>query len=139
MKKTKKGFGFTLIELLVSISIIGVLTAVLLPNFIGARQKAKDSQKIQELKSVKNALRLYYNDNQNYPIGTDCINCLNTVLQPYLVSISQIGYTYSQTNLGDGFVLKVGLESSAGDEDIKSQLKCGLGTTESNVYADCLY
>lgn len=145
MKNLKGVRGFTLIELLVSIAIIGVLTAVLLPNFIGARGKAKDSQRIQELASIKNALRLYYNDNQSYPVGDNCGNCLNTILQPYLVNIADIGYTYSQTgtgtNAGDGFILKVGLESRGGDEDIKSQIKCGMGVGETaqGVYAVCLY
>lgn len=138
MKKSRH-FGFTLIELLVSISIIGVLTAVLLPNFIGVRQKAKDSQKIQELKSVKNALRLYYNDNQTYPAGDNCTDCLITPLEPYLVSISQVDYTYKQTNSGEGFILTVGLEAASGNEDINSQLKCGVGETAENIYATCLY
>lgn len=145
MKKKNYSKGFTLIELLVSIAIIAVLIAALLPNFIGARQKAKDSQKIQELASVKNALRLYYNDNQMYPAGVECGSCLNTILKPYLTSIADIGYTYSQTgsgtSAGDGFILKVGLESAAGDEDVNSQIKCGLGVGETvdGVFATCLY
>ena len=60
-----KKSGFTLIELLVVISIIATLTAILLPNFMGARQRATDSQKKQEMVSIKNALRLFYNDTQN--------------------------------------------------------------------------
>jgi len=53
-----------LVELLVVISIIGTLVAILLPNFMGARERARDAQKIQDAYAIKNALRMYYNDNQ---------------------------------------------------------------------------
>ncbi len=59
--------GFTLIELLVAISIIGVLSALLLANMLGVRQRARDAQRKSDLKQVETALRLYYNDNQSYP------------------------------------------------------------------------
>lgn len=59
--------GFTLIELLVVIAIIALMIGIALPNFVGARERARDSKKKQELQQVKNALRLYYNDYQQYP------------------------------------------------------------------------
>lgn len=131
--------GFTLVELLVSIAIIGILTAVLMPNFIGSRQKAKDSQRIQELDSVKKALRMYYNDHQDFPVGTQCTDCLNSILLPYMNNISQIGYTYEQLDDGDAFRLTVGLEASGGDEDINSQSKCGVSAPIENIFAVCSY
>lgn len=139
--------GFTLIELLIVIAIIGTLTAILLPNFMGARERAVDTRKIQELGALKNALRGYYNDHQAYPTPiTD-----TRLADDFMVGISQIGYTYFMPTSGgvldtDKFQLCVGLDSGAGDEDINSQRRCGAtgtvgvcgrGTTIDKLYSVC--
>lgn len=68
MKNNKKySKGFTLLELLVVISIIGVLTVILFASISSARAKGRDAQDITELKSVVNALNLYYSANGYYP------------------------------------------------------------------------
>lgn len=138
LKQVQDDIGFTLVELLVTISILATLIAVLLPNLMGTRQKARDSKKIQELGAVKNALRLYYNDYQIYPEG-DGIDDLSTELGAYLPAISEIGYTYDQTAGGEGFNLRVGLESAAGDADNKSQTRCGVAEEAivEGVYMVC--
>jgi len=59
--------GFTLIELLVVISIIGVLSALLMANISGIRQRARDAKRKADLKAIKEALRLYHNDCDSYP------------------------------------------------------------------------
>ncbi len=129
--------GFTLVELLVSISIIGILTAIVLPNFMGARERAKDSQKVGDLNAMKNALRLYYNDRQAYPTGTAVM--LGVGMSQYMPSIREIGYTYSYSRNadGEGFLITVGLEAGAGDDDVTSQTRCGLADPVDKVYAVC--
>lgn len=62
--------GFTLIELLVVIAIISVLAGLLLTNFVGARSRAADAKKKNDLRQLKTALRLYYNDYQRYPAAS---------------------------------------------------------------------
>ena len=51
--------GFTLVELLVVIGIITLLMVTIFPNFTGARQRARDSQRKTDLKNVQTALDLY--------------------------------------------------------------------------------
>lgn len=124
--------GFTLVELLVVISIIGTLVAILLPNLMGARERARDAQKIQDANAIKNALRMYYNDNQAYPTpkGVGQTVTLTNYMAP-----SGLGYTYSQTTTDD-FIIRVPLENGQGDDDLESQRKCGVGATDK-IYAVC--
>src|SRR3990167_2999854 len=64
--------SFTLIELLVVIGIIGTLSALTLPNFMSARERARDSQRKNDLKQIQKALELYKLD-QNPPRFIDAL------------------------------------------------------------------
>lgn len=61
--------GFTLIELLVVIVIIGSLAAVAVPNFMAARERARDAQRKSDIKQIQKALELYKLDQSSpaYP------------------------------------------------------------------------
>lgn len=145
-KKGDLNKGFTLIELLVAISIIAVLTAILLPNFIGTRERAADTKKIQDAVAIKNALRLYYNDNQSYPVGAG-VACSSLTITDYLPGIVNIGCTYYQENNGDGFRLCIPLNADNAGEGAKSQQRCGIdvlhcgtlavGETLAKIYEVC--
>lgn len=65
-----KRSAFTLVELLVVIAIIGGLSSLLLPNFMAAREKARDAQRKNDLSQMQKALELYKQD-QNPPSYPD--------------------------------------------------------------------
>lgn len=72
--------GFTLIELLIVIAIIGLLVSVVLVSFPSSTAKSRDSSRMQELKQIQMALRLYYDINYEMPVnrgGAGVIYCDN--------------------------------------------------------------
>lgn len=95
--------GFTLVEVLVVVSIISLLSSITLETMGGARSRARDIQRTQDLRQLQNALELYYADHGRYPppgfnappppFGMNCWDCTNpsfrdngrmAALQPYL-------------------------------------------------------
>ena len=67
MKNNNLQNSFTLIELVVVIAIIGVLTAFAVPNFMAARERARDIQRKNDLKQLQNAVEMYKLDFGEYP------------------------------------------------------------------------
>ena len=63
--------GFTLVELLVVIVVLAVLAAIVLPKFIGAGQRSKESALKSDLKLLRNAVTMFYTDTGYYPTALD--------------------------------------------------------------------
>lgn len=68
MRNNRK--GFTLIELLVVIAIIGLLSTLAVVSLNNARKKSRDAKRVSDIKQIQSALELYFNDQNEYPLGT---------------------------------------------------------------------
>ena len=86
--------AFSLLELLVVILILGLLAAFVVPNLIGAGEKAKRDLVCSQMGSIANALKMFKLDNGTYPDTEEGLKALmanpdsdkypNYSSQPYL-------------------------------------------------------
>jgi len=68
--------AFTLIELLVVMSIIAILIAAASASFMNAQMKGRDGRRKSDLKSVQQALELYFQTYGRYPTpSSGVISC----------------------------------------------------------------
>lgn len=72
----KRQQGFTLLELMVVVVIIGVLGALIVPNFMDRPNEARVSAAKTDISSLMQALKLYKLDNHRYPTTEQGLNAL---------------------------------------------------------------
>lgn len=68
--------GFTLIEMLVVLAIIGLLVSLVAPRVLGILSDAKVKTAHIQIESLKNALDLYYLDEDRYPSTSEGLSAL---------------------------------------------------------------
>jgi prepilin-type N-terminal cleavage/methylation domain-containing protein/prepilin-type processing-associated H-X9-DG protein len=70
MHRSKHAHGFTLIELLVVIAIIAILAAILFPVFAQAREQARTTSCLSNMKQIGLSVKMYAQDyDEEFPMG----------------------------------------------------------------------
>ena len=91
--------GFTLIELLVVVLIIGILSAVALPQYQTAVERSRATEALTQMAAVSDALQRYHSQHETFP-ADNAFNKLDVEIP--IVSSSNEGNTYG----GKNFTLK---------------------------------
>lgn len=153
--------GFTLIELLIVIAIIGILSTLLMANFIGVRQRARDAQRKSDIRQLQAALELYRADTGQYPAGgtTTSLNstaCTTSNAFTYtnasgqtstymsLIPCDSLGSTswfnngnYYYSSTGSTYVLIACLENSADTDGVTTFNVNGVSNTTVDPSGVC--
>jgi general secretion pathway protein G len=58
-KKMRAKSGFTLVEILIVVVILGILAAIVIPQFTGASTEAKESALVSDLQAIRSQIELF--------------------------------------------------------------------------------
>jgi type IV pilus assembly protein PilA len=135
--------GFTMVELLVTVLVIGILIAIGLPTFLGARSRAQDRHTQEDLRVAFTAEQAYYSDTVTYTAN----GTLMTAIEPALAYVDSdtpvaIGSVYLHYHPATNEIFVSGLSASgmcfylrsAGNGTVqyaRSLAPCGIADTRT--------
>ena len=142
MKTTKKG-GFTLIELLVVIAIIGILSSVVLTSLNSSRTKARDTQRVSDMKQIQLAMQLIQSQaTGEYEVSATMPTALGTALSVVPQNDGDATPVYGwidNTTASSSFCVYATLEdAAAGGFFIASNQSSGYATAAPTDFATCV-
>lgn len=105
--------GFSIIEIIVVLAVIGLIGSMIFLQIESVRTKARDAEREQEIRVIKDALAIYVVNAKLYPVYTGLLTGADTVSSALIASdairaipldplnVGNYRYSYSST---DGIV-----------------------------------
>jgi len=128
--------AFSLLELLVVILILGLLAAFVVPNLIGAGEKAKRDLVCSQMSSIGQALKMFKLDNGMYPATEEGLQALlanpdadkypNYSTNPYLEKLPKDSWKTLFVYVQDGSkfeLISLGADRQEGGEDEAADIR----------------
>jgi len=104
--------GFTLIELLIVVAILGIVSAIAIPNLMNAIDQSKQKRTMADIRALGEAIESYSVDATIYPTAGN-LDSLEGVLKPSYIRVwpaadgwQNVLVYAPDTNPGQGYTLR---------------------------------
>ncbi|MEZ5474706.1 MAG: type II secretion system major pseudopilin GspG [Steroidobacteraceae bacterium] len=138
MSARARSRGFTLIEIMVVVIIIGLLAAVIVPQFMGRVDDARVAKARQDIQAMETALTMFRLDNFKYPTTDQGLEALaknpgdptirNWREGGYLKRVNKdpwgndYHYVYPGTHGGEVDIYSLGADAQEGGEGVNADI-----------------
>jgi type IV pilus assembly protein PilA len=104
--------GFTLTELMVSIGIVGTLSTIAIPNYMGAVAKAQQAEVASQISNLMNNIQAYREEFLENPTNWDEISRISPVVDQNGVVMDKSGFTKLTTTNGGHYRISMNKRGS---------------------------
>jgi len=101
--ETKRNRGFTLVEILIVVVILGILAAIVIPQFSDAATEANDANLVSNLQTLRSQIALYRIQHSDDDPRTDSLaNFTADMVPTYMQAIPLNPHAAGVLSLGTG-------------------------------------
>ncbi|MCU0234083.1 MAG: type II secretion system protein GspG [Thermoanaerobaculales bacterium] len=78
--------GFSIVELLIVAAIIGLITAIAIPNLLNAIQRSRQTRTVSDMRGISNGIAMYQQDFAKFPVASSyvAVEDLRPDLAPFI-------------------------------------------------------
>lgn len=96
-RRPRAARAFTLVEILIVVTILGILAAIVVPQFVSANSESRDSAMLMNLNRIRTQLQIYQSQhNGDFPTLADFTNqmTLSSDVHGNTAAVGTSGYPY---------------------------------------------